>query len=126
MTDNRISPAEPVSQLRHVKIVECGEELVDFLQLCPGLLFDRPRFRYRRETLLRRTVAEKLCEAERLLPNGYRLLVVEGWRPPHIQRRMYRAVWDMILIYPRRCETVVDAGHDHLIHGTLIIPERFP
>jgi len=96
MRAERISAAEPVSALRHVKILECGEELVDFLALCPGLLFDRPRFKYRRETLLRRTVAEKLCEAERNLPEGYRFLIVEGWRPPHIQRRMYRAVWDMI------------------------------
>jgi D-alanyl-D-alanine dipeptidase len=96
MRAERISAAEPVSALRHVKILECGEELVDFLALCPGLLVDRPRFKYRRETLLRRTVAEKLCEAERNLPEGYRFLIVEGWRPPHIQRRMYRAVWDMI------------------------------
>lgn len=96
MRSGRISLAEPVSELRSVRIVECGEEMVDFLALCPHLALDRPRFRYRRETLLRRTVAAKLCEAERLLPDGYRFLVIEGWRPPHIQRRMYRAVWDMI------------------------------
>ncbi len=92
----RISPTEPVSELRYVKIVECGEEMVDFLALCPDLLLDRPRFAYRRETLLRRTVAEKLCEADRLLPIGYRLAVIEGWRPPHIQRRMYMTVWNWI------------------------------
>src|SRR5579871_5356553 len=88
------SLAEPVSELRHIKIVECGEEMVDFLAFCPGLLLDRPRFHYRRETLLRRAVAEKLCAADRLLPSGYRLAVIEGWRPPHIQRRMYRSVWN--------------------------------
>ena len=88
------SPAEPVSQLRYIPIVECGEPLVDFLQLCPDLLLDRPRFRYRRETMLRQTVAERLCRAERFLPEGYRLAIVEGWRPPHIQRRMYRALWN--------------------------------
>lgn len=90
----RISPAEPVSELRRVRIVECGEPLVDFLAGCPGLLLDAPRFQYRRETLLRRSVAERLCRANGLLPAGYRLAVVEGWRPPHIQRRMYRFVWD--------------------------------
>ncbi|HZO88162.1 MAG TPA: M15 family metallopeptidase [Chthonomonadaceae bacterium] len=88
------SPAEPVSALRYVPIVECSEELVNFLALCPDLLLDRPRFRYRRETLLRRTVAERLCEANRRLPGGYRLAVIEGWRPPHIQRRMYQAIWN--------------------------------
>jgi D-alanyl-D-alanine dipeptidase len=94
--DERISATEPVSALRHIRIVETGEELVDFLALCPDLLLDRPRFRYKRETLLRQTVAAKLCEAEGRLPEGYRFLIVEGWRPPHIQRRMYRAVWNMI------------------------------
>jgi len=91
---DRPSPAEPVSQLRFIPVRECGEPLVDFLQLCPGLLLDRPRFRYQRETLLRRTVAEKLCRAEQSLPKAYRLAIVEGWRPPHIQRRMYRALWN--------------------------------
>lgn len=88
------SPSEPITELRHVRIVECGEELIDFLQLCPDLRLDRPRFVYRRETLLRRSVAEKLCQADRLLPKGYRLAIIEGWRPPHIQRRMYQSVWD--------------------------------
>jgi D-alanyl-D-alanine dipeptidase len=94
MTATQLSPAEPVSQLRHVRIVECGEALVDFLELCPELVFDRDRFLYRRETLLRTSVAERLCRAARCLPEGYRLAVIEGWRAPHIQRRMYRALWN--------------------------------
>lgn len=88
-----LSPAEPVRELRHVPIRECGEPLVDFLQACPHLLLDRPRFRYRREALLRLSVAERLGEATRHLPPGFRLAVIEGWRAPHIQERMYRAVW---------------------------------
>ncbi len=88
------SPAEPVRELRRIAIRECGEALVDFLALCPDLLLDRPRYRYRRETLLRRSVAERLCRASRLLPDGRRLAVIEGWRAPHIQRRMYLATWD--------------------------------
>ena len=88
------SPAEPVSELRHISIVECGEELIDFLEFCPSLILDRPRFNYRRETILRRTVAEKLCRANESLPSGLCFAVVEGWRPPHIQRRMYQAIWN--------------------------------
>ena len=64
------TPSEPVTQLRRVPIRECGEELVDFLQACPALLLDRPRFRYRRETMLRRTVATWLCGANAGLPEG--------------------------------------------------------
>ena len=91
MSSKAISPAEPVTDLRRVKIVECGEPLVDFLVECPALVLDRPRFNYRRETLLRKSVCEKLCAAnEALLRRGYHIRVVEGWRPPFIQRRMYR------------------------------------
>lgn len=96
MSNVKTSSAEPVTQLRRVRIVESGEELVDFLACCPGLLLDEPRFQYRRETLLRRTVAEMLCRAEQALPAGVRLAVIEGWRAPHIQRRMYRAIWNRI------------------------------
>lgn len=92
----RPSPAEPVRELRSVPIVECGEELVDFLLHCSGLLLDRPRFEYRRETLLRRSVADRLCRASQALPPGYRLAVVEGWRAPHIQQRMYRTLYDRL------------------------------
>lgn len=88
------SPTEPVSQLRSVRIIECGEPLIDFLQFCPDLLWDSPRFHYRRETLLRQSVAERLCQANAALPAGYRLAIIEGWRPPHIQRRMYLSVWN--------------------------------
>lgn len=102
----RPSPAEPVSKLRAVRIVECGEEMVDFMQFCPLLILDIPRFQYRRETLLRRTVAEKLCAAAHRLPKEYRFAMVEGWRPPHIQRRMYRAIWNRFAgLHPDWTET---------------------
>jgi D-alanyl-D-alanine dipeptidase len=94
MPDRRYSPSEPVSELRRVPIGECGEELVDFLALCPNLILQRPRFKYRRETLLRRSVALMLCKANDLLPRGYRLAVIEGWRPPHIQGRLYQWSWN--------------------------------
>lgn len=95
-TSRKLSPSEPVSQLRCIPIVECGEPLVDYTQTCPELLVDRSRFEYRRETLLRQRVAEMLCRADELLPAGYRLAVVEGWRPLHIQARMYRAIYERI------------------------------
>ncbi len=84
-----------MSSLRYIPIRESGEELVDFLALCPLLVLDRPRFHYRRETVVRKTVAEKLCLAAQALPVGFRLAIIEGWRPPYIQRRMYRTVWEM-------------------------------
>src|SRR5688500_15986265 len=93
----KYSAAEPVSALRYIPIRENGEELLDFLALCPKLILDRPRFRYRRETVVRKTVADMLCQAANALPDGYRLAIIEGWRPPYIQRRMYRTVWEMFV-----------------------------
>jgi zinc D-Ala-D-Ala dipeptidase len=88
-----MDPTEPTSELRHISIRECGEPLVDFLQACPALVLDRPRFNYRRETLLREGACERLCRAAAALPGGYRIGVIEGWRAPFIQRRMFQAVW---------------------------------
>jgi len=88
------SKAEPVTELRKVKILDNGEPLVDFLELCPELRLDRPRFNYRRETLLRETAAIKLRDANLyLIERGYRIQVVEGWRAPMIQKRMYASTW---------------------------------
>lgn len=91
-----IRASEPVYELRRVPIVECGEPLVDFLEFDPRLVLDRPRFKYRRETLARRGVAERLSAAVDRLPKGFRFAIVEGWRPEHIQRRIYQATWNMI------------------------------
>ena len=37
-----------------------------------------------------------LCQAAEALPKGFRLGVVEGWRPPYIQRRMHMTIVDRI------------------------------
>ena len=89
----RISHAEPITELRHVPIRDNGEPLVDFLEFCPQLVMDRPRFTYRRATVVRESVARMLCQAARAIPKGYRLAIIEGWRAPHIQRRMYASTW---------------------------------
>jgi D-alanyl-D-alanine dipeptidase len=88
------SPAEPVTELRRVRIVENGEPLVNFEGMCPKLLLSIPRFTYRRETYLRAGVAQRLCQATEYVPDGYRIAILEGWRPQHIQRRMYLTVWN--------------------------------
>lgn len=86
-----ISLAEPVTDLRRIKIIECGEPLVDYREACPLLLIARPYFSYRRETMVRESVAKFLDQATRSLPVGYRMSIIEGWRAPHVQRRMWLA-----------------------------------
>jgi D-alanyl-D-alanine dipeptidase len=39
--------------------------------------------------LLRASVVERLQEAARQLPDGIRLMFVEGWRPPDVQRSYF-------------------------------------
>lgn len=70
-----------------------GEPLVDFLEAAPKVVLSKPRYDYKRETLVRATVAEMIRIASERLPSDYRLAVVEGWRPAHVQRRMYMATW---------------------------------
>lgn len=87
------SIAEPVTELRKVPIIDNGEPLVNFLKACPDLLLDEPRFKYRRELFLRESVVRMLCQANQfIMGHGYRLSILEGWRPPFIQKRMYAAV----------------------------------
>ena len=83
----KLSLAEPVTALRPIPIHDNGEPLVDFTDVCPRLLLDRPRFNYRRETLLRETVANMICKADSLLPPGYRLAVVEVHIPALRERK---------------------------------------
>ncbi len=90
----RYSPAEPVTEVRRVPIVENGEPLVPYLGVTERVVEARPRLVYTRAALLRKGVAERLWRAGEALPPGLALAVVEGWRPHHIQRRMYRTTWN--------------------------------
>lgn len=87
------SPSEPVTELRRIPIVECGEPLASFLGMGERIVQDRPVFAYTRATMARKTVVQMLSRAADALPPGYRLGIIEGWRPAYIQRRMYLAVW---------------------------------
>ncbi|WP_218577754.1 M15 family metallopeptidase [Phytohabitans rumicis] len=80
LSDERIAAVpvrdrgEPLVDLRTV-----GELEVDDLQADPDGWYAR----------VRAGVAERLRTAQRALPAGYRLVVVEGYRPPELQRRYF-------------------------------------
>jgi D-alanyl-D-alanine dipeptidase len=68
---------------------ECGEPLVDLrtgglVRLDPRQADDEGSYAH-----LRSGVLERLVRAQRLLPAGIRLLVVEGYRPPALQSRYF-------------------------------------
>ncbi|NJQ08783.1 M15 family metallopeptidase [Streptomyces lonarensis] len=73
-----------------IELRECGEPLVDARADGPALLVDDrraaadPRFAH-----LRAGVLERLLDAASRLPDGVRLALVEGYRPPELQRRSF-------------------------------------
>jgi D-alanyl-D-alanine dipeptidase len=72
-----------------VPVKECGERLVD---VSGALLVDDRKNKDSEggaELHLRQGVLDRLLEAEALLPDGLRLLFVEGYRPPVLQRRYF-------------------------------------
>jgi len=77
--------AEPIAALNKIRLVECGEPLVDLRK-------ELPRLQILRATAIpfvRVSVAHMLANAKRLLPGGMRLGVREAWRSPERQKFLY-------------------------------------
>ncbi|MFJ9814901.1 M15 family metallopeptidase [Streptomyces sp. NPDC101151] len=83
----------PLSDPRVAEVTEheCGEPLVDLreipeLRLDPRQADDTGAYAH-----LRSGAIKRLLQAQRLLPAGIRFLVVEGYRPPDLQRRYFES-----------------------------------
>jgi D-alanyl-D-alanine dipeptidase len=74
-----------------IKIRECGEPLVELRRYVPDFVNGIRAKRLKKEgaVYLRKTVAEKLCEARMLLPEGVAFYIDDAWRPPHIQKELF-------------------------------------
>ncbi|NEE31430.1 M15 family metallopeptidase, partial [Streptomyces sp. SID7982] len=76
-------------RVTRIPVSECGEPLADVRE-SDGLLVDERKadpdgcYAQLREGVLRR-----LVQAQELLPPGFRLLFVEGYRPLPLQRRYF-------------------------------------
>ncbi|MGW8356808.1 M15 family metallopeptidase [Streptomyces wedmorensis] len=78
-----------------VPVVECGERLVDVRD--SALLVDpRKQDPDHAYAHLREGVLERLLKAQELLPDGLRLLFVEGYRPPSLQRQYFEEYADQL------------------------------
>jgi D-alanyl-D-alanine dipeptidase len=77
------------ARVTDIPVADAGESFVD-LRNHPELVLDGrladPRGAYAH---VRASVAARLLEAQSLLPGGLRLLVVEAYRPPVLQRRYF-------------------------------------
>ncbi|MCI3274201.1 M15 family metallopeptidase [Streptomyces cylindrosporus] len=76
-----------------IPVQESGESLVDVRD---ALLTDDRKHEdsHGAEVHLRRGVLERLLAAQSLLPDGLRLLFVEGYRPPALQRHYFERYAD--------------------------------
>ncbi len=80
---------EPIRLLNRIREREGGEPLAPLAELAPSVVLHRPAV----IPYLRRAVAGMLEAAARALPEGYRLGVVDAWRPFVRQQRIYDFIW---------------------------------
>ncbi|MCX5401222.1 M15 family metallopeptidase [Streptomyces sp. NBC_00102] len=72
-----------------IPVAECGERLVDVREDGRLLVDTRNQDPADAFAHLREGVLERLASAQALLPRGLRLLFVEGYRPPSLQRAYF-------------------------------------
>jgi D-alanyl-D-alanine dipeptidase len=62
------------------------------LKVCPNLVIDIEQSRRPTEKtlLLRRSVAQMLCQAQQLLPQGYTFVINDAWRSKLVQQRYFQ------------------------------------
>lgn len=90
---------EPIRALNLIPEHENGEPLVHISEFAPSIKLIRPQV----IPYVRRTVAEMCEQASRLLPPGYHLGLVEGWRPIERQQRIYDFMWNCAKVaFPTR------------------------
>ncbi|MCB5164968.1 M15 family metallopeptidase [Streptomyces bambusae] len=76
-------------QVAAIPVTECGEPLVDVRRSGLLLVDTRKQDPASAFAHLREGVLERLIKAQDLLPQGLRLLFVEGYRPPSLQRTYF-------------------------------------
>jgi len=82
-----------------IPIVECNEQMVDLknqtqLRYGPPPENDLTKHCY---TKLRATVFEKLCSAQKDLPNGWKFRVYEGFRSREVQKILFDLQYEKVL-----------------------------
>lgn len=87
-------------RVRAVPVADGGEPLVD-LREAPGLRLE-PRQAGAAGAWVREAVRRRLLAAQAALPDGVRLLVIEGYRPLHRQRAIFDSYRDELRRRHRR------------------------
>ena len=89
----------PQKNNSRISIKECGEPLVDIKKYCPGIVvrLDSDTTRSNRTAYLRRTVARKLGQAQKLLPREMKFVLRDAWRPVALQKKIMQEFIDRFL-----------------------------
>lgn len=73
-----------------MKLIECGEPLVDVGRACPGFVIRLGKEDGReRRAYLRKSVVIMLGKAQRLLPKGMTFIIRDAWRSREEQERIH-------------------------------------
>lgn len=95
---------ESTEAVNAVRVLDCGEPLVDVRHIQPPLAFAQAHpwgARFRRQFFVRKGVAARLVRAQSLLPQGHRLLIIECYRPRMVQRRLFAGLYFYLwTLYP--------------------------
>ncbi len=96
------------NKIYNIKIEESGEELVP-VSLYPEKILVRSIY-YQQgysqavpEIFLRKGVYEHLVKASKSLPEGYKLVIYDGWRPVELQKSLFdNYIKQLSLLYPEK------------------------
>ena len=95
IVDIRIPPLKNPTGWRTVKICECGEKLVslktlDTKRLIVDSEYYKAGYQYAvEECYARETVARMLHEASKTLPEGWKIVIFDLWRPLQLQKQLF-------------------------------------
>ncbi|GAA2630318.1 M15 family metallopeptidase [Streptomyces spororaveus] len=106
-----------------IPVADNGERLTDIRAGEHFLVDDRRRDAAGAFALLRSGVVDRLLHAQGLLPDGLRLLIVEGYRPPNLQTRYFQQYTDQLRVaYPAWTEEELRAGASRYVSPPEIAP----
>ncbi|WP_114785662.1 M15 family metallopeptidase [Vibrio tetraodonis] len=112
------------NNIEQITIDECGERLLP-LSLSDEIVcypaYYKMGVKYAvQECFVRESVFYKLLEVARSLPNGIRLVVLDGWRPIHVQEYLYETLITQLKRAPIHADKNI--SELSLIARTLVSP----
>jgi D-alanyl-D-alanine dipeptidase len=116
MTDEVILLSDP--RLGRIDVDECGHPLIDLRRDARLRLDARKADPAGAYAHVRSNVAVRLIQAQSLLPVGFRLLVIEGYRPPALQRFYFERYVEQL----RRAEPGLGLSELHAAASRYVSP----